>query len=214
MSDSGSRCAAVSTVTATVIINCCTLPCQTYHRSNSAQAWIPAWWITPTASESLSKMFTVVSCVVKPLFHSVFLRSQASRCHRWNKKRNTSPLCLRWVWRLNAMAHFKAQGNCTKPDCGKKSQMFTLSTMITIRLKSEWDFLCALEAFGRGGGQSVENWNGKRDENIWLEKIIQIWLNPAGLNTLLSANRSPTEIHRNALHGRDVLLEYWEGSRN
>lgn len=38
VSDSGSRCAAVSTVTATVIINSCTLPCQTYHMSTSARA--------------------------------------------------------------------------------------------------------------------------------------------------------------------------------
>lgn len=49
-----------------------------------------------------------------------FCAHRASRCHRRNKKRNTSPLYLRRVWRLNAMAHSKAQENCTKPNWGEK----------------------------------------------------------------------------------------------
>lgn len=59
-----------------------------------------------------------------------------------------------------------------------------------------------------------ENRNEKRDENVWLEEIIQTWLNPAGLSTLLSTNRSPREIHSNALHRRDVWRGYWETSWN
>ncbi len=92
-----------------------------------------------------------------------------------------------------------------------KSEMFTLSTMITIHLISERDLLWASTwSFWK----NWENRNEKRDENVWLEEIIQTWLNPAGLSTLLSTNRSPREIHSNALHRRDVWLGYWETSWN
>lgn len=150
---------------------------------------------------------------MKLLFHFVFSRShmlRVSRCHRQNKQRKTSPLCLLWVWQLNAMAHSTAQENCTQPNW-KKQNVYIVNYDYHPSKFRVGLFVCTWSFRGK---KRYWNRNGKRDENIWLEKIIQIWLNPAGLNTLLSANRSPTEIHRNALHGRDVSWECWKTSWN
>lgn len=87
-----------------------------------------------------------------------------------------------------------------------KGKMFTFSTMITIHLNSERDLLWA--NIWRFWGKKKKNQKEmKKDEYVWLEKIIQIWLNPAELSTLLSTKRLPTEIHSIALRSRDV----WQG---
>lgn len=119
------------------------------------------------------------------------------------------------VWQLNSTAHSAAQENCTQSNW-KKRNVYIVSYDYHPSKFREGPFMSKHLKLLRKKKErkNGENRNEKRDENVWLEEIIQTWLNPAGLNTLLSTNRSPREIHSNALHRRDVWRGYWETSWN
>lgn len=107
----------------------------------------------------------------------------------------------------NLIPWHTTQGRKIAPSPTGKGKRFTFSTMITIHLNSERDLFLSKHLKLLKKKKKNEKRNGKRDEYVWLEKTIQIWLNPAELSTLLSTKRLPTEIHSNALHRRDV----WQG---
>lgn len=151
------------------------------------------------------------STFIALFFQCVFLLYSCScvvelRCESMSDiQRKTSPLCPFQAWQLNSMAHSTEQENCTQPNWKREKVYIFNYDYHPSKFREGPFFEQALESFEKR--KKNEKRNGKRDEYVWLEKTIQIWLNPAELSTLLSTKRLPTEIHSNALHRRDV----WQG---
>lgn len=102
------------------------------------------------------------------------------------------------VWQLNSMTHSTAQENCTQSRWKHWNVYIVNYDYHPSTFRGPFvNKLLKLKKLAEM----------KRDENVWLEEIMQTWLNPAGLSTLLSTNRSPREIHSKTICRRDTQQE-------